>query len=33
MHSVQVDWIFLTEKKIKRYYFERKKDSWFLESH
>lgn len=25
MHSVQVDWIFLTEKKIKRYYFERKK--------
>ena len=32
MHSVQVDWIFLTEKKIKRYYFERKKDSWFLEA-
>ena len=32
MHSVQVDWIFLTEKKIKRYYFERKKDFWFLEA-
>lgn len=30
--SVQVDWIYLRERKIKRYYFERKKDSWFLEA-
>ena len=32
MHSVQVDWIFLTEKKIKRYYFERKRGMWMLEA-
>lgn len=30
--SVQVDWIYLRERRIKRYYFERKKDSWFLEA-
>ncbi|HJH63324.1 MAG TPA: DUF4348 domain-containing protein [Bacteroides mediterraneensis] len=32
LHSVQVDWIFLTDRRIKRYYFQRKKDSWFLEA-
>lgn len=32
LHSVQVDWIFLTDRKVKRYYFQRKKDSWFLEA-
>lgn len=25
LHSVQVDWIFLTDRRIKRYYFQRKK--------
>lgn len=32
MHSVQVDWIYLTDRRIKRYYFQRKKNSWFLEA-
>ena len=32
IYSVQVDWIFLTEKKIKRYYFERKRGMWMLEA-
>lgn len=32
LRSVQVDWIYLNEEKIKRYYFERKKASWFLEA-
>lgn len=32
LHSVQVDWIFLTDRRVKRYYFQRKKDSWFLEA-
>lgn len=32
LHSVQVDWIFLADRRIKRYYFQRKKDSWFLEA-
>ena len=31
-HSVQVDWLYLEDHKIKRYYFERKQDSWFLEA-
>lgn len=31
LHSVQIDWIYLSEKKIKRYYFERKNNQWFLE--
>lgn len=31
-HSVQVDWLYLEDRKIKRYYFERKQDSWFLEA-
>ena len=32
LHSVQVEWIYLKEKRVKRYYFERKKDAWFLEA-
>lgn len=32
IHSVQVDWIYLKERRIKRYYFERVRDSWFLEA-
>lgn len=32
LRSVQVDWIYLNEEKIKRYYFERKGRSWFLEA-
>ena len=32
LRSVQVDWIYLHEGKIKRYYFERKRSSWFLEA-
>ena len=32
LRSVQVDWIYLNEEKIKRYYFERKQRSWFLEA-
>ena len=32
LHSVQVEWIYLKEKRVKRYYFERKKDVWFLEA-
>lgn len=31
-HSVQVDWICLDSMKIKRYYFERKQDMWYLEA-
>ena len=31
-HSVQVDWLYLQDRVIKRYYFERKNDSWFLEA-
>lgn len=31
-HSVQVDWICLDSLKVKRYYFERKQDRWFLEA-
>lgn len=31
-HSVQVDWMCLDSLKIKRYYFERKQDQWFLEA-
>ena len=31
-HSVQIDQIFLKERAMKRYYFERKHDSWFLEA-
>ena len=27
LHSVQVEWIYLKEKRVKRYYFERKKDA------
>lgn len=30
--SVQVEWIYFRERRLKRYYFERKKDSWFLEA-
>lgn len=32
LRSVQVDWIYLNEEKIKRYYFERKGLSWYLEA-
>ncbi len=32
MRSVQIDWIYLADNKIKRYYFEKKKQSWFLEA-
>lgn len=32
VHSVQVDWIYLKKNKIKRYYFERENDRWFLEA-
>lgn len=31
-HSVQVDWMCLDSLSIKRYYFERKQDQWFLEA-
>ena len=31
LRSVQVEWIYLHQGMIKRYYFERKKNSWFLE--
>lgn len=27
-----MEWIYLKEKRVKRYYFERKKDAWFLEA-
>lgn len=32
IHSVQIDWIYLAERKIKRYYFERINNAWFLEA-
>lgn len=32
VHSVQVDWIYLKERKVKRYYFERVSDCWYLEA-
>lgn len=32
LHSVQVDWIYLDKNKIKRYYFERENNRWFLEA-
>lgn len=32
LRSVQVEWIYLHQGMIKRYYFERKKKSWFLEA-
>lgn len=32
LRSVQIDWIYLTENKIKRYYFERKNNQWVLEA-
>lgn len=32
LRSVQVDWIYLNKHKIKRYYFQRKDRSWFLEA-
>lgn len=32
LHSVRVEWLYLKEKKMKRYYFERKQDAWFLEA-
>ena len=31
-HSVQVDWMGMDSLKIKRYYFERKQDKWYLEA-
>lgn len=31
-HSVQVDWMCLDSLNIKRYYFERKQDRWYLEA-
>lgn len=31
-HSVQIDWIYLEDRHIKRYYFERKNDIWLLEA-
>ncbi len=30
--SVQVDWILLKERRVKRYYFQRVKNSWYLEA-
>ena len=32
VHSVQIDWIYLSAKKVKRYYFERKDNRWYLEA-
>lgn len=32
VHSVQIDWIYLSSKKVKRYYFERKDNRWYLEA-
>lgn len=32
VHSVQIDWMYLADRKIKRYYFERINNSWFLEA-
>lgn len=32
VHSVQIDWMYLADRKIKRYYFERIDNSWFLEA-
>lgn len=32
INSVQVDWIFLKERKVKRYYFQRIRSSWYLEA-
>ena len=32
IHSVQVDWIYLSEEKVQRYYFERKDNRWYLEA-
>lgn len=32
IHSVQVDWIYLSEEKVRRYYFERKDNRWYLEA-
>ncbi|WP_418830420.1 DUF4348 domain-containing protein [Phocaeicola sp.] len=32
VHSVQVDWIYLKDRKVKRYYFERVSDCWYLEA-
>lgn len=32
VRSVQVDWIYLKDRKVKRYYFQRINDSWFLEA-
>ena len=32
LQSVQIDWIYFSEKKLKRYYFERKNNQWFLEA-
>lgn len=30
--SVQVDWMYLSDKNVKRYYFEQKNDQWYLEA-
>ena len=32
VRSVQVDWIYLKERNVKRYYFQRINDTWFLEA-
>lgn len=32
LQSVQIDWMYLSENKLKRYYFERKNNQWFLEA-
>ena len=32
VRSVQVDWIYLKDRQVKRYYFQRINDSWFLEA-
>lgn len=32
LHSVRVEWLYLNDKKMKRYYFERKDDLWFMEA-
>lgn len=32
VHSVQIDWMYLEDRKIKRYYFERIDNVWYLEA-
>ncbi len=32
VHSVQIDWLYLSDRQVKRYYFERINQMWFLEA-